>query len=309
MLRHAGALAKVSLSLAFCALSHPIEVFASISANFDFAVPVMVSSKTTIEVQESIPVLKLKTQANQQMKFEMQGLGDVEDPTSSRLPADVRVTLKDLFMHLNVNGKELIFDPRGDKVSVPLNHLSQLIDRPLNLRIDPQGHLTDGTDTFASIFRELPALKQLSFQNILSDHLHHLFTLYGRELMIGDTIQIQGAADSVIGPSPTMTYEIIAIDDDEIKAIVKGKLSPAVSTFTIKGEAGAEPATVKMYLTGDVSGKASWNRRNALLSTLDKEYRYQAKMGMGDTEWMMLMTMNNVINVSPPAAAPKRYAK
>lgn len=309
MLRNAGMLAKVALSLALSALLHPSQSAASIAANYDLAIPVSISSKTTFEVQESLPVLKLKTQGTQQLKFEMKGLGEIDDLTSSRLPADVRITIKDLFIHLTVNGKELIFDPRGEKVTVPLNHLSQLIDRSLNLRLDSQGYLVGGGDTFDSIFREFPALKQMAFQNALSDHLQHLFALHGREVLVGEVIQLKPLSDTPIGPSPQMTCEIVEIDDDEIRGVIKGKLAPVSTSFSITVEGKEQPGAVKMILTGDVTGKVSWNRRNALISTLNNDYRYQAKMGLGDTEWMMLMTMNNAITASSSAASSKGLSK
>lgn len=305
MLRFAGTLAKRSISLAVCALSHSTFIDASIKANYDLAVPVLVSSLTTLEVQESLPVLKLKTKGSQTLKFGLQGLGDIDNPASSRLPADVRLTVNDLAMHLSVNGKELTFKTKGDTASAPLQHLSKLIGRPLNLRIDAQGRIVSGIDTLESIFRELPALKLLDVPDIFGSQLQHLFAIYDREIVVGDIIPFGSHSEQP--EALVMTCEITAIDDDEIKGIVKGKFAPAASSFTVKGEGG--PSTVKMQLTGDISGSVSWNRRNALLGTMRSDYRYQAKLGMGDTEWVMLMTMNNDITVSPNAVPFKRNHK
>lgn len=294
MLRYAKTLGKISLSCALFALAAPVASSEKIRTTYDLSSPVLFTSKSTIEVQESLPILKIKTQGSQVLKFEMQAPVENDESANPFFPADVRFTLKDLFVHLSVNGEELAFDQRGDKVAVPLFHLSELIDRPMNLRIDDQGMLMDGKDSFDGLFRELPALKRLSLQKMLKEHLQHLFILQGRDIAVGDVIQTKAPALPNASSEPTLSFEIVSIDEDEVKGVLKGKIGPSASAFS-KGT----DKEVRMILTGDIIGNISWNRRNALLCTLTSEHRYRAKMGMDGAEWEMLMTMSNFMTASP----------
>ena len=257
-------------------------------------IPVHHTSKLALEVQESLPFLNLNTKGNQVIKFDLLLKKDEKQSPLVKLPFDITLTLKDLFIFLNVNGEELTFDPRGEKISIPLIQLSQLIDKPLAFKIDSQGAVIDAGDTFAKIFKLQPALKNLSLQPFLNEMFFHVFTLSGEELTKGAKFQRSLPADPSGSFPATINYEIVEITDRDISAKINGVIKPKTFKFNLGLGAGDENAkAVEMSLTGEMQGTISWMSGNAMLYSLNNNYRYVAELKLGEMHWTMQMTISH----------------
>lgn len=265
------------------------------------SIPVHYTSKLTIEIQESLPLLSLATKGNQVLKFDLVVEKVGENKAVAKLPLSLTATLKDLFIFLNVNGIELTVDPRGEKVSVPLIQLEKLIDKPLAFTIDTHGHLMDAGNTFATIYKQQPALKGLSLQALLNELFFPIFALCGEELTVGSKFEKPALPDPS-GILPTVVlFEITEINDQEVFATVNGTMKPKNVAFDALFNKEADtPGKIGMKLTGDMQGKVSWKRANALLYNLNNVYRYQAELRLGEMHWTVQMTISQVASGSPP---------
>ncbi len=161
-------------------------------------------------------------------------------------------------------------------------------------KIDAQGGIVDEGDTFAKIFKLQPALKGLSLQPFLNEMFFHVFTLAGEELSPSAKFQRALPADpSGVLPS-AINYEIVEITDREISAKMAGAMKPKTFKFDVALPIGDEKAkSVEMSLTGDMQGTISWMAGNAMLYTLNNNYRYVAELKLGEMSWTMQMTITH----------------
>lgn len=278
----------------------PCYAKASVRLQYLPAVPVQYTSKLILDIQESLPVLNLTTKGNQTLKFNLEVKKEEDRLPLMQLPVTLILTVKDLFIFLNVNGEELTFDPRGEKISIPLIQLSQLIDKPLLLTIDSRGNVIKDARTFSKLFQQLPALKELSIQDFFNEMLFHLFSLCGQELTMGEKIQRQ---TSFVSSSPlpaSIFYEISEINDQEIVARMKGAIEPRKIVFDNPIAVNNEkPKKVEMKLSGDLQGTMSWKRSNAMLYSLNSHYRYLAELKLGGMRWTMQITISHITSSVP----------
>jgi hypothetical protein len=257
------------------------------------AIPVQHTSKLILEIQESLPVLNLATKGNQVLKFDLSIKKNEGSTPIIKLPLTLTLTLKDLFIFLNVNGQELSFDPKGEKVSVPLIQLARLLDKPLQLNMDSSGRITDEADSFAKIFKLLPALKELSLESLLNEMFFHLFSLCGQELSVGAKVKKPTANTSSNSLPAFITYDIVEINDDEVVAKMQGVIERKKLVFEAPIAVNNETyKKVEMALSGDVQGHIAWKRSNAMLYTLNSSHHYLAELKLGDMQWTIQMTIS-----------------
>ena len=263
-------------------------------------IPVQQTSKLTMEVKESLPILNMNTKGNQMFKFDIVAQSRLPGKQTLELPAQMRLTIKDMFVLVNVNGKEVAFDPRRENAPPQLMQLSQLIDKPLDISINAHGNLENGPSTFERLFKELPALKQLPLESLLNDLISSLFALYDEDLTVGAIIEMESAPGPAFAFPAFVTYEIAEINDKEVVANLKGKIDPKKITLdkTIQLEGGRQQK-VDMVISGQVKGRAIWQRSNAMLFTLNNDYQYEAKLKAGDKQWTMQMTVSQAITTAP----------
>lgn len=262
------------------------------------SVPVQCTSKLTLEIQESLPILNLTTKGNQILKLDMFLKNESTQLPITKLPLSLNVTLKDIFLFLNVNGKELTFDPKGKKVSIALIQLGQLIDKPMQLQIDTHGYL-EGSETFATLFKELPALKELSLQLLLNEIFFHQFALCGEELSVGTKIQKIPFAAPYHSLPLMISYEIVKINNQEISAKMHGKLEPKKLLFDVSSTINQDSQKIEMSFSGNLLGDISWNRNNAMIYTLNSSYDYLAEMKFGEMHWNMRLSLSHVTTSTP----------
>ena len=257
------------------------------------------TSKLMLELQESLPVLNLTTKGNQVLKFDLVLKKGEGKSAIVKLPISLTLTLKDLFVFLNVNGVELTFDPRGGKNSIPFMQLSQLIDKPMQLNVDEQGYLVDESETFTKFFQQLPALKDLSLELLFNDLIFHLFALCGQELTEGAKFQKKTSGSPSYSQPAYITYDIVEINDHTISATMNGSIEPTKLLFDASFPTdNQEIQKVEMILSGNLQGKISWKRSNAMLYTLNSSYHYLAELKLGDMRWTMELAISHVASSS-----------
>jgi hypothetical protein len=271
-------------ALAFLLLFVPICIKADgVRLQYLPETPVQLTSKLAVEVQESMPILNLATKGHQ-----------VSRSPITHLPLLLNLTLKDIFVFLNVNGEELSYDPRGEKVSVPLVQFSLLIDKPMEFKVDERGYLVDEAGTLGKIFKQQPALKNISLPLLLNEMLFHLFALSGEDLFVGAKFERAAQEDPSGVLAPVIFYEIIEVNDQEVMAKVKGTVKPKTMQFsTILTSENKSPQKVEMKLTGDLQGNISWKRNNALQYSLNNTYNYLAELKFGEMRWTIQMTITH----------------
>lgn len=256
------------------------------------AIPIQFTSKLTLEIQESLPILNMTTKGNQVLKFYVVLKKEGSKPPINQLPLSMMVTLKDLFLFLNVNGSELTFDPRGENVSVPFIQLAQLIDRPIALKIDDNGYVVEEGNTFDKLYKQMPALKDLSFKILLNDLFFHLFVLCGHDLTEGVKFQKASSPDFFHSLPSLITYDVVEINSHDVLATMKGTIAPKKLQFDLAfPEDHQSMQKVEMVLSGNLEGNISWNRSNAMLYTLENRYHYLAEMKFAEMRWTVQMTV------------------
>lgn len=288
-------------TIAILVILLPHCLIAATQLQYLSSIPVQQTSKLILEIQESLPVLNLTTKGNQILKFDIVVKNQDGNAPVTKLPLALTLTLKDLFIFLNVNGQELSFDPKGEKISVPLIQLARLIDKPLQLNIDRNGNLIDQSDAFSKLFKQLPALKELSLGSLLNDLFFHLFSLCGQDLVVGKKIKKATATPSNYSLPSQMIYEIMEINDQEVQAKMQGAIERKKLVFDSPLSINnAAPQKVEMTLSGDLQGNISWKRSNAMLYTLNSSHRYLAELKFGDMQWTIQMTISQVSSSAMP---------
>lgn len=263
------------------------------------SVPVQQTSKLTMDVKESLPILNMSTKGSQVFKYDLVANSRGQNVKGFHLPAMLTLTVKDMFVLLNVNGQEVTFDPRAPNAAPPLMQFSRLIDQPISLLVNNHGNLENGSETFERIYKELPALKQLPLESFLNDLVSELFALYDEELTIGAKIEMESSPGPAFAIPALVIYEIVDINDKEVVAKLTGTLPQKriVLDKTLSGQ-GDRQQKVEMAISGTVTGTASWQRSNAMIHTFNCDYKYQAQLRSGTMRWTMQMNVNNTVNTA-----------
>ena len=280
--------------LPHCLMAAPVRL------QFLPMVPVQQTSKLTMEVRESLPILNMSTKGSQVFKYDLVAKNRVPNAKNFQLPGALTLVVKDMFVLLNVNGQEVTFDPRSENAPPSLMQFSRLIDQPINLLVNSHGTLENGPETLDKIYKALPALRQMPLESFFNDMISELFSLYDEELTLGAKIEMQSATGPAFAIPATVIYEIVSITDKEIVAKITGTLEKKTMVLdkTIKGE-GDRPQKVEMALTGTMKGTASWQRNNAMVHTLNCDYQYQAQLRSGNMRWTMQMIVSNSVTTNP----------
>lgn len=97
-----------------------------------------------------------------------------------------------------------------------------------------------------------------------------------------------------------LTYDIVEINDQDVQAKVNDVIEPKKIVFEIPIAMNEElPQKVEMVLSGDLQGVVSRKRSNAMLYTLNNNYRYLAELKLGEISWSMQMTISHISSSSP----------
>jgi len=271
----------------------PWEIGAGVKLHY-LPLKVQQTSTLTLEINESLPVLHLSSQAKQILKFNLTPIPGEGAAALTKLPMALLFTLKDIFIDLRINQAESTFDHRTNLLSVPLRQLSSVIDRPLRLSIDVKGCLVDEALDIEKLLKEFPVLQKVNLKAFLHELLYHLFALTDKDLELGAKFEQTPVCKSTSFFPKQITYEITTITDQEIGASINGTLAPLNVILEAKlniDEQHQEP--VAMAVSGILQGEVFWERSNALLCRLQTTYHCQAKLTAGDMQWNLTMQIGH----------------
>jgi len=279
----------------------PVNGNASVRLYYSPSVPIQHTSKLAIDIQESLPILNLSSKGSQMLKFDLTAAHGQGSTYMQQPPLAVKFLLRDIFINLSVNGEEMTFDSRKEKASIPLMQLRRILDKPIRLIIDSRGCLVDETNDIKRLGQEFPALQALSLNGMLEDLLRHLFALIGKDLEEGMTYeQACKNVDDEINLFPErLTYEVKEITEKEVKALIRGQIDQKDLTLRAPLQMNQQnEKPILMTVTGALHGKISWDRKNALLYTLNTEWNYNAQLQSGEIHWPLHATVFHQITSS-----------
>ena len=278
----------------------PSVLSASIQLDYLSLTPVQQTSQVTIEVKESQPILNMSSKGSQMFKYNLVMKNGGERGKAVHLPADIVFMIKDLFISLKENESEIIFDPRLE-CSVPsLKSFSYLLDEPLNFSIDSHGNLKSKVNTFDRLLKEHPDLNQQPINSIVNNLIADLFALYDEDLVVGLKIEMQSSPGPIFSICSYITYTIVEINEREVIAELTGIVEPQIISLAKPLQVnGRRPQKVEMKVTGAIKGKASWQRKNALLYNLNCDYTYNGELNCGDKKWGIGMKVSEIIKTIP----------
>ena len=278
----------------------PMWVSASVRLVYQPSIPVQYTSKLTIDMHESLPVLNMTTKAKQIIKLD----GILATPQNNQpidqTTFDLTVTFRDIFVGLGINQEDFTYDPKAERAVIPLMQLAKVIDRPIHLTLDTDNILADRSKDIERVLTELPALKEMHFLEALNDILAHLFSLIDKDLNVGDSFKISNSNGmSELFPSST-TYQIKSIDAQEIVAIISGKSEAFKTVLESLLQVDDKEEIVQMISKSSIKGEISWNRRNAMICTFKGEYFLNAHLKAGPQEWDLIFNMVHNLTSSKP---------
>jgi hypothetical protein len=250
------------------------------------SIPVQQTSKLTIEVHESLPVLNLTSKARQIVKFDLTVGSGNGSALTQQVPLNLSFSLKDIFVDLCVNQEEMTFEPKAKQSAIPLIQLSELIDKPLHFEIDAKGCVIDEAKEIEKNSAAFPALRDIPLKDYLEDLVRPLFVAINKDLEVGSTFQ-QTCTNSSLPLLPvTWNYEVKEITERDIVASISGTIDSKQIILAIPVKLENHTAEqVEMIVKGTLSGEISWNRANALLYGLQTECRYQVELKAGEMKW------------------------
>lgn len=250
-------------------------------------VPVVLNSRMIIEINQSLPGLRLSTQGTQSLSALMT-LRNGSGLPITQPPFDLSFTLKSIKIDLNVNDEKITFDSNAKDSSLYISQLAKLLDRPIQIKIGDNFELKGDNQSLLQFINELPMFQEVNSENLLVELFLHIFALGDQDLVVGQTYTRDLHGNIITSLPEKIDYKVTSIDDYHIQAAISGKIEKRklqLKGFVQLGENAQTP--VEATLLGTISGNVSWNRDNAMLYELQMEYDYSAMWKIGDWEWMM----------------------
>lgn len=221
--------------------------------------PVWQTSELMIEALGSLPGLKMHESSRQSIAALLSIPADQQDKTYSTPPFDLTFIFKNYLIHFDVNQKqEKLSSDTPEKLPYYLQNF-KLVDLPLKMHIHKE----------RVVFHELPIFKEMQLESFFSEWVQHMFALAGKDLYVGATFEVPFHVNQ---RESSIRYEIHAVTDKEIQAGFSGKLSNK---------------SPQMTMTGTTEGKVTWNRRNALLCSIQAKHLINSELTNGQESWIL----------------------
>lgn len=231
-------------------------------------------SRLKLEVQQSLPIGKIHTAMEQDLAADVK-LVDRSNLPISRPPIHMIFTLKDLFVRLRANDKEVEYQVNKPNTSLFLAEIRDMIDKPIKLDFDEEFHLLPDTPGLVQLSKELPILSQIHPQSLAEELFHYPFALAGQSLEVNRSYDIPFAKGVGLQPK-VMTYTVTEINDEEIVAQMKGDIPSSTFDMQIEIPLGESMQdSIRLVMSGGVAGEVRWNRSNALIYALNTKTNYR----------------------------------
>lgn len=257
--------------------------------------PVSQVSVLKVRSQSFLPALKLNSQATQIIESVIGIAGSISDLPVIHPPFDLFFELKDMRVELKSNGVEASYHALDPENSLDLAEVNRLINRQIKIHFGKDFKIEGENPDLKKIMNELSILKELGLENFVMEWFQHLFALGGEDLAVG---AVYKKKDTGLGFAQTLSYEVTAVDENEIHAKINGEMVPRI--FTLKGDVewnGSEQGggAIEMTVSGPSKGTIAWNRQNALIHKLTLQQEITATIKMPATSWSIVFTLNHQI--------------
>ncbi len=188
--------------------------------------------------------------------------------TASNSPRQLEFTLQSLQVGVESEGNALQYDSTEPRNSPLMTEIAKILNRPLKVVVDSNLKIGAESKEFLKFSQTLEHLGGFRATNLLSETLQNLFVLADKDIHEGETYHL----DMALGADPNVkmeiSYHIVAITDKEVRAEVSGGFdSVEILRFT-------PHSAERLFLEGNIRGKAVWSRKNALIYKTRIDYSY-----------------------------------
>lgn len=268
-------------------------VDSSVRLEYHVDEPVLQRSRVSVDITQHKPDKTVSVSAYQEANAQLQLK---KQPRET--PYVLLLTLNQLRVGLDTDKTKISFDSASDPQSPLLSELSKVIGEPIELTIGDNLQIQSSSPEFQKLMKDLRQLGGFTLSNLFSEMVQQLFALTDKPLRIGQSYSRQLKLGSNGGAPITLTYKVVGISPDEVRATVVGKV-PEASIQLPKGALGVESSAAMLKVSGSIDGKAVWSRKNALIYKTKIDYVYSGVIAEGGHEWPFTLRMNHSDSTRP----------
>lgn len=220
--------------------------------------PVLQRSHVTLDLIQKSPKKTLQTHAYQEAKAEARMTSSTYSPRPQ-----LTVTLNQLRLGFESGDKRVTLDSASPKNSPFLNQIATIIGEPIQVTLGENLHIETTSAAYQRLIKDLKPLNGFSLANLFSEMFQQAFALADKLLEVNTsyTRELKLGADQQV--PVTLTYRIIEITPDEVRAVVEGNIKEVSFQLAPGVLSQTEAATVQAKAS--IKGKAVWSRANALV--------------------------------------------
>lgn len=199
-------------------------------------------------------------------------------------PQHLYFTLVDLNTEMKINEKKSSYTLNDTSNSV-MGQLVHLKNRPIEIVIDKDGHLSVTNKEDARILSQFPVLSDFNEEAFLDTLLWPVLILYQKNVWIGEKLN-------------HTPYEITITEatNEFLTGDITGKISPLDKPL-ISLQEGALKNTpgVALHLESHAIGHAKWMRSNGLQMQFEMQQDYKGVLKFDEWEWPMTAKLHTTI--------------
>lgn len=273
------------LAFAFCFFGR-LQAEPPVKLQFTPQVPVVQTNEVVIEMRQSLPGVKLETTSREVFQAVVKVIDDQTGMAIAEPPIDLSYMLKNAKIELKINDREVKYDTQEPAVTVESAELSKLVDKPIKLRFEEGFALAQENPELTKLLNDFQVLQDIDLRGVLKEIFIYVFALAGKDLKVGANFQVDFPSDLTANVPIRVNYEVVKIDDQ----IIQANMTASIDAKSIKLEKSLELHSGKleeiaMSLNGKVTGKATWNRSNALLHDTDTAFTLTGTLKIAQLEW------------------------
>ncbi len=233
--------------------------------------PVIQTSSVRIELLQQSPQA-VPVSAYQEVQARLEIINSDKSGPIFHLPVDVSIDLQAIQVGAEAKGKKTSFDSRDPGSSPMMKELAKVIGHPMRLTVGEDLQVTSESKDFIKLLQQLESLGGFRASSLISEMFEHLFALAGHDLRVGQEYTQQLALGGDENIPMTLTYKVVAINDDEVRATISGGFASMEVDKAALGQGGSGEESLQ--LSGQIDGKAVWSRKNALIYKTRLDYVY-----------------------------------
>jgi hypothetical protein len=202
-------------------------------------------------------------------------------------PIHLEMTIRRVRVTLEKEGRETHFDTASNEIQRDpfVARFRRLVGKPIDLTIGDGWQLEGTSKELELLFKQVPSLNNYLSPEFFSGLLKPVVALAGESIETGQVVE----KESRLGQNPGLLlpvgYHVTSAGLREIKADISGTHEEEIVPMA-NGEA---------HLSGSVTGKASWVRRNALETQTEIYEFYEGKIVQENKEYPLKMSVTQVV--------------